>query len=75
VAKPIDSAELLRKVAAHCRAEIDEAAMHAATQPAAPVAAAALSNDQADALENLLSSLDPVADFPEGEPERKRVVH
>ncbi len=31
VAKPIDSGELLRKIAAHCRAEIDEASLHAAT--------------------------------------------
>jgi signal transduction histidine kinase/DNA-binding response OmpR family regulator len=76
VAKPIDSGELLRKIAAHCRAEIDEASMRAATAPAAPAADAALSNEQTDALESLLSSLEPAADFPgEIEPERKRVVH
>jgi signal transduction histidine kinase/DNA-binding response OmpR family regulator len=77
VAKPIDSAELLRKIAAHCRAEIDEATIHAA----APVAAAetpALSDDQADALEDLLNSLEPISSFDaenEPEPELKRVVH
>jgi DNA-binding response OmpR family regulator len=78
VAKPIDSSELLRKIAAHCRAEIDEAAMRAATEPPAPAAPAALSDEQSDALESLLSSLEPAADFPpvaEPEPERKRVVH
>ena len=46
----------------------------------APAAAASLSHDQTDALESLLSSLDPVADFPptvepDVELERKRVVH
>jgi len=76
VAKPIDSSELLRKIAAHCRAEIDEAELRAATEPPAPIAAASLSNEQTDALEDLLSSLEPVSDFaPEIEPERKRVVH
>ncbi len=74
VAKPIDSAELLRKIAAHCRAEIDEAALHAAA-PAAP-AEAALSGDQSDALEDLLKSLEPVGAFEtEGQPEPKRVIH
>jgi CheY-like chemotaxis protein len=75
VAKPIDSGELLRKIAAHCRAEIDEAALHA-TAPATETAA--LSDDQSDALEDLLSSLEPVAAF-EGEkapePELTRVIH
>jgi CheY-like chemotaxis protein len=77
VAKPIDSGELLRKIAAHCRADIDEATMRAVTEPA-PAAPTPLSHEQTDALENLLSSLDPAADFPpeaEPEPERKRVVH
>jgi signal transduction histidine kinase/DNA-binding response OmpR family regulator len=77
VAKPIDSAELLRKIAAHCRAEIDEATMHAAAPALAPKAEA-LSDDQSDALEDLLNSLDPIGAF-EGEtvpePELKRVVH
>jgi CheY-like chemotaxis protein len=73
VAKPIDSGELLRKIAAHCRAEIDEAAMRVATASSATAEAAALSNEQTDALESLLSSLEPAAD--EIEPERKRVVH
>jgi DNA-binding response OmpR family regulator len=74
VAKPIDSAELLRKIAAHCRAEIDESALHA-PPPAAPES---LSDDQSDALEDLLNSLEPISAF-EGEnasqPEVKRVVH
>jgi CheY-like chemotaxis protein len=77
VAKPIDSAELLRKIAAHCRAEIDEAALHAAA-PAAASETAGLSNDQSDALEDLLNSLEPVAAFEvenEPEAERKRVIH
>jgi signal transduction histidine kinase/DNA-binding response OmpR family regulator len=73
VAKPIDSAELLRKIAAHCRAEIDESALHVA--PGAPES---LSDDQSDALEDLLNSLEPIGAF-EGEsaqePELKRVVH
>jgi CheY-like chemotaxis protein len=73
VAKPIDSGELLRKIAAHCRAEIGEAALRAATAPAATAEATALSNEQTDALESLLSSLEPATD--EIEPERKRVVH
>jgi signal transduction histidine kinase/DNA-binding response OmpR family regulator len=77
VAKPIDSAELLRKIAAHCRAEIDEAALHAAA-PTAGAETAALSNDQSDALEDLLNSLEPMVAL-EGEsnpePELKRVVH
>ena len=77
VAKPIDSGELLRKIAAHCRAEIDEAAM----QSAAPVAAAEateLSGDQSDALEDLLNSLDPIGAFEsekESDQSVKRVVH
>jgi CheY-like chemotaxis protein len=77
VAKPIDSGELLRKIAAHCRAEVDEAAMHAAT-PLAADAAEPLSDDQSDALENLLSSLEPIAGFEgesEIEPALKRVIH
>jgi hypothetical protein len=77
VAKPIDSGELLRKIAAHCRAEIDETALHSAT-PAAATETAALSDDQSDALEDLLNSLEPIATF-EGEkapePELKRVIH
>jgi signal transduction histidine kinase/DNA-binding response OmpR family regulator len=77
VAKPIDSAELLRKIAAHCRAEIDEAAMHTATPTPAPETDA-LSDDQSDALEDLLNSLEPIGAF-EGEkvpePALKRVVH
>jgi signal transduction histidine kinase/DNA-binding response OmpR family regulator len=75
VAKPIDSGELLRKIAAHCRAELDEAALHATT--AAPEAAA-LSDDQSDALEGLLSALEPLGAIdPEHEPEPalKRVIH
>jgi CheY-like chemotaxis protein len=74
VAKPIDSAELLRKIAAHCRAEIDETALHAVPAPEA----AALSDDQSDALENLLSSLEPIGAIdPENaaEPALKRVIH
>jgi signal transduction histidine kinase/CheY-like chemotaxis protein len=75
VAKPIDSAELLRKIAAHCRAEIDETALHAAAEPRA-AATSPLSTDQTDALESLLSSLEAVPEFPPArEPERKRVVH
>jgi hypothetical protein len=75
VAKPIDSAELLRKIAAHCRAEIDEASLH----PAAPAPTSEpLSDDQSDALEDLLNSLEPIGAF-EGEkaaePEMKRVIH
>jgi CheY-like chemotaxis protein len=75
VAKPIDSAELLRKIAAHCRAEIDEAALHAATPAAAPET---LSDDQSDALEDLLNSLEPIGAFENEktpEPEMKRVIH
>jgi CheY-like chemotaxis protein len=76
VAKPIDSGELLRKIAAHCRAEIDEATMRAASQSVVAAEPASLSHEQTDALESLLSSLEPVAEFvPETEPERKRVVH
>ena len=76
VAKPIDSGELLRKIAAHCRAEVDETALRAAM----PVAAEAsmLSDDQSDALESLLSSLEPIAGLEgenEVEPELKRVIH
>jgi len=77
VAKPIDSGELLRKIAAHCRAEIDEAAMSAAV-PAAAAEATDLSDDQSDALEDLLSSLEPISAFEsENEPDQsvKRVVH
>jgi CheY-like chemotaxis protein len=74
VAKPIDSAELLRKIAAHCRAEIDESALHAPP----PTAPESLSDDQSDALEDLLNSLEPISAF-EGEnaseSEVKRVVH
>jgi len=77
VAKPIDSAELLRKIAAHCRTEIDEATMQtAATVPEPP--AEPLSNDQSDALESLLNSLEPMQAFETEtaeEPELKRVVH
>jgi signal transduction histidine kinase/CheY-like chemotaxis protein len=77
VAKPIDSGELLRKIAAHCRAEIDETMVHASV-PAAAATETALSDDQSDALEDLLNSLEPVAAF-EGEkapePELKRVIH
>jgi len=77
VAKPIDSGELLRKIAAHCRAEIDEMAINAA--PAvADSAGDTLSDDQSDALNDLLDSLEPIAAFDgetEPEPERKRVVH
>jgi signal transduction histidine kinase/CheY-like chemotaxis protein len=75
VAKPIDSAELLRKIAAHCRAEIDEAAMHAVA-PAAATETASLSNDQSDALQDLLNSLEPVGSFESDsllKPER--VIH
>jgi CheY-like chemotaxis protein len=76
VAKPIDSGELLRKIAAHCRAEVDETALRAATSVAAE--ASMLSDDQSDALESLLSSLEPIAGL-EGEsqvePELKRVIH
>ena len=75
VAKPIDSAELLRKIAAHCRAELDEAALHAATPTPEVVS---LSDDQSDALESLLSSLEPIGALdPETgpEPEMKRVIH
>jgi CheY-like chemotaxis protein len=75
VAKPIDSAELLRKIAAHCRAELDEAALHAAT-PTPEITS--LSDDQSDALESLLSSLEPIGAIdPENgpEPEMKRVIH
>jgi signal transduction histidine kinase/DNA-binding response OmpR family regulator len=74
VAKPIDSAELLRKIAAHCRAEIDEAALQAVS-PAATTAV--LSNDQSDALEDLLNSLEPIGAFEaDKEPEiEKRVIH
>jgi signal transduction histidine kinase/CheY-like chemotaxis protein len=74
VAKPIDSAELLRKIAAHCRAEIDESALHA-PPPAAPES---LSDDQSDALEDLLNSLEPIGGFESEnaqDPEMKRVVH
>jgi CheY-like chemotaxis protein len=76
VAKPIDSGELLRKIAAHCRAEVDETALRAAT----PVAAepSLLSDDQSDALESLLSALEPIAGLEgenEVEPELKRVIH
>jgi CheY-like chemotaxis protein len=76
VAKPIDSGELLRKIAAHCRAELDEAAMHAVTPDSGP-ATESLSDDQSDALENLLNALEPVGAFDaENEPEQeKRVVH
>jgi CheY-like chemotaxis protein len=77
VAKPIDSAELLRKIAAHCRAEIDEAQLQAAA-PVPPAAANDLSDDQSDALESLLSALEPMGGFDAGaatEPERKRLVH
>jgi two-component system sensor histidine kinase/response regulator len=77
VAKPIDSAELLRKIAAHCRAELDEAAL-LAVAPVAAAEASALSDDQSDALEDLLNSLDPIGPFDteiEPEPELKRVVH
>jgi signal transduction histidine kinase/DNA-binding response OmpR family regulator len=75
VAKPIDSAELLRKIAAHCRAEIDEAALHAAAPAATPET---LTDDQSDALEDLLKSLEPIGAFESEnapEPELKRVVH
>jgi signal transduction histidine kinase/CheY-like chemotaxis protein len=75
VAKPIDSAELLRKIAAHCRAELDEAALHAA---ASTPETASLSDDQSDALESLLNSLEPLGAIdPEhaAEPELKRVIH
>jgi len=74
VAKPIDSAELLRKIAAHCRAEIDESALHALPPPAPE----SLSDDQSDALEDLLNSLEPIGGFETenaAEPELKRVVH
>jgi CheY-like chemotaxis protein len=77
VAKPIDSGELLRKIAAHCRAELDEAAMRSVPPVAAPPADA-LSDDQSDALENLLNALEPISAFDaENEPEQemKRVVH
>ncbi|HEY4162273.1 MAG TPA: response regulator, partial [Dongiaceae bacterium] len=74
VSKPIDSAELLRKIAAHCRAAIDETAVQAASQPSAE-APEELSENQTDALESLLSSLDPVAGFENmEEPERKRAI-
>jgi CheY-like chemotaxis protein len=76
VAKPIDSAELLRKIAAHCRAEIDDSAIHAVAPPT--LAEPALSTDQSDALEDLLSSLEPLSSFEaeaEAEPALKRVVH
>jgi signal transduction histidine kinase/DNA-binding response OmpR family regulator len=76
VAKPIDSAELLRKIAAHCRAEIDEAAIHRATP--AQSAPETLSDDQSDALEDLLNSLEPVGAFESEkapEPDLKRVIH
>jgi len=75
VAKPIDSAELLRKIAAHCRTEIDEAALQA-TMPV--TGDATLSDDQTDALESLLNSLEPIASYDadaEAEPGLKRVVH
>jgi signal transduction histidine kinase/CheY-like chemotaxis protein len=75
VAKPIDSGELLRKIAAHCRAELDEAALQAAA-PHAGVTSDPLSDDQSDALESLLDTLDPIGAFEgENEPEPKRVVH
>ena len=77
VAKPIDSAELLRKIATHCQAEIDEAAIRAAA-PASASGSDMLSDDQSDALEGLLDSLEPLGGFEPGnamEPERKRVVH
>jgi CheY-like chemotaxis protein len=77
VAKPIDSAELLRKIAAHCRAELDQAAVQAASAPAADQPTT-LSHEQSDALESLLSSLDSPPAFEtdvEAGPERKRVLH
>jgi CheY-like chemotaxis protein len=76
VAKPIDSAELLRKIAAHCRAEIDEAALHAAAPVAAGPEITDLSDEQSDALASLLDSLDPIGAFEaESAPEPKRVIH
>jgi CheY-like chemotaxis protein len=77
VSKPIDSAELLRKIAAHCRAEIDAAAILAAAPPQ-PDLPAVLSDEQSNALESLLSSLELPTDFEpalETAPDRKRVVH
>ncbi|HVO02438.1 MAG TPA: response regulator [Candidatus Cybelea sp.] len=73
VAKPIDSAELLRKIAAHCRTEVDEATLKASAPIAAAPAPETLSEDQTDALESLLESLN----LPEHEPEseRRRLVH
>jgi CheY-like chemotaxis protein len=79
VAKPIDSGELLRKIAAHCRAEVDETALRAATSLVAGAAEPPmLSDDQSDALESLLSSLEPISGLEgekEVEPELKRVIH
>jgi signal transduction histidine kinase/CheY-like chemotaxis protein len=77
VAKPIDSAELLRKIAAHCQAELDESAVRAAA-PVPQTAAAELSEDQTDALESLLNALEPLSAFAgedDAAAERKRVVH
>jgi len=77
VAKPIDSAELLRKIAAHCRTEIDEATMQTAAT-VSPATAEPLSDDQSDALESLLNSLEPLQTFETEtteEPALKRVVH
>ncbi len=69
VAKPIDSGELLRKIAAHCRAEIDEAAMTRRGADRRGAEAADLSDDQSDALEDLLNSLEPISAFEaESEP-------
>jgi signal transduction histidine kinase/CheY-like chemotaxis protein len=77
VSKPIDTGELLRKIGAHCRTELDNAALRAAATPVAEVTAP-LSADQSDALEDLLSSLGDAPDLaPDAEPETplKRAAH
>jgi response regulator RpfG family c-di-GMP phosphodiesterase len=61
ISKPIDSAEMMRKIAAHCNTEIDEAAARPPTEEQM-----ALSNDQEAALENLLNSLEPLDELGAG---------
>ncbi len=58
IAKPIDAEELIRKIAVHTHVELN------AAEPAAPLGgtAAALSNEQERALDNLLRSFDETVD-------------
>jgi signal transduction histidine kinase/CheY-like chemotaxis protein len=74
VSKPIDSAELLRKIATHCQTALDEATVRAASLAPAPQQGD-LSDEQADALESLLGALDSAAELqPIEEPERKQAA-